>query len=193
MGICLILIFPLNKRTFCLFLAFVTSLLPVIFLNNQRNPLYLYIPLFYIVLSIFIFIKKSIDKFSPKQLPIMVLNFSFLIAIIVQFTPQKTNITNYILTYGKEYKTSMNVIQNDIKNTTQNTEIYFFNLPKYLNVFDYGHCNSLKIVYKNKSLSCFMYQDKKTLFNQYNTSPSTDKYFYEYFNGSIDKSSLNSI
>lgn len=183
-----LILFGLWRRRFPLAfggLGFVITLLPVMFLKNHRQSLYLYDPLFFLA----IFIAGLAYRPRPAQPAArsmrklyfdatMVFAVCFALACSLHARPFSDGI-NFNLRWGKACYQSSVSVKTILPRVKPGTAFFVAGVPKYLNALDYGPGYYLKVFYRDPTISCQLYLPEAELIANYRKHQG-EKVFLKY-------------
>ena len=125
-------------------------LLPVLFLPHQRAALYLYLPaaLFWIGS---VALAQRLIKWSPAENLLIVF---VLIAIAWQYQKFSVPLAHRALNLYGIFRSNVRQLQTLMPAPLPKTTLFIIGLPEYMNVFSYGPCYSVRLIYKEPSIDC---------------------------------------
>lgn len=175
-----------RKEIFWSSLGFIILLLPVIFLINHRYPYYSYISLIYFIIFLVALANELLEfssKLSKKKHSRSIIIIIFILcSLLFSFKGQN----NYSASTSI-YKNNIEYMKNNFPKPATNTVFFISGLPNFFNVFDYcapNHCNSLRVLYKDQSIKCAIYEPETELKKRY-YDYNGPKYFLEYKEGKL--------
>jgi len=156
--LCLALLsLALRWRTeFLGFAGFVLFLLPVLFLPARRSTLYLYVPSAFFWIGL-VALAQRIFRRAPRLLQIRWERALIAIAVAAiawQYREIYNPITLSKLHSFAIFRSNIQQLRQFMPVPVPKTTLFIIGLPDYMNVFSYGPCFSVRLLYDEWSIDC---------------------------------------
>jgi hypothetical protein len=152
--------------------GFVLFLLPVAFLAKQRGELYLYLPSAFFWMGVIALLRRGLlwlwESFPARTVENLAVAIALLAAIGQYWLYLPT--VNWSLGQFRMFRTSADTLQRVMPSPAPNTRLFIYGLPVYMNIFDFGPCFSVRLIYKQTGMDCVIYktpEETRKLFDAY--------------------------
>ena len=171
-----------NRKFLFFYISALLLLSPTILISIAKNPLYFYFPSSFMFIGISLFFSNIKVKFNVFRYFVLLISFVVVVLMIKNSIVYKSRV-NFTLGHGAEYRKNLQQFSEIIPTIDKDTFVAIQGLPEYFNVFDYGPCYSVKILYRNNNWTCEIYHEQD-MFN--NVTDSVNKYYVlKYHAGNI--------
>ncbi len=146
-----------GKMVFLGAAGFVLFLLPVVFLPNHRDVLYLYLPSVFFALAGAALAQLAGEYLRWPRLrnPIAAVTFTIFFLALPHDRAAGDRERN-VLRHTAFCQQNFDQVRQRFPMLPPGARFVFVGLPPHFNAFDYGPCNSLKIAYGDPTISCVL-------------------------------------
>lgn len=137
-------------------LGFTLFLLPVLFLASHRAPLYLYLPALFFWIGLMGLAHRaleSIPRVSEAAAGALLIALT-LAAVVIQYRTFYLPKVAWSLHTFAIFRSNIAQVERIAPSLAPDTAIFISGLPVYLNVFDFGPCYSVRLVYREPRVTC---------------------------------------
>jgi hypothetical protein len=137
--------------------GFVLFLLPVIFLVNHRDVLYLYLPAVFFAVAL-AGLAQAVSELLPWPRVRGPLAAALALGCFLALPHGRVHREREraVLADAAFAKENLEQVRRRFPTLPPGTKFVFVGLPAHFNAFDYGPCHSLKIAYRDPTLSCVL-------------------------------------